>query len=267
MEEKTALITGGTSGIGLATARLFLSRGMRVAIAGRDEGRGQEALRMLAQERPLGGAAEMASEKGGALAYGEARYFSVDVRKSDECRNLAQRVADEFGRIDVLVNSAGVYMEQGAADLTEEDYAYVMDTNLKGTMFMTRYALPFLRRTKGTVVNVSSDAGLHGNYLCSLYCASKGAVTLYTRAVAREEAAFGVRVNCVCPADILTPLTEGQLAAVPDREAALREMAAVYPMERVGTAEEAAAVIAFLSSPAASYVTGAAWNIDGGLLA
>ena len=151
MEEKTALITGGTSGIGLATARLFLSRGMRVAIAGRDEGRGQEALRILAQERRLGDVEEVTSEKGSALACGEARYFSVDVRTSDECCNLVQRVADAFGRIDVLVNSAGVYMEQGAADLTEEDYAHVMDTNLKGTMFMTRYALPFLRRRRLTL--------------------------------------------------------------------------------------------------------------------
>ena len=289
---RTALITGGTSGIGLSTARFFLSQGMRVAVVGRDEGRGQAALSSLEKRAPLpcvawprqvGGASspmdgaaigtpcamaggEVPPTKGEDL-WGEAHYFAADVREADDCRTLVRDVAEAFGRIDVLVNAAGVYMEQAAEALTEEDYARVMDTNLKGTMFMTRYALPFLRQTKGAVVNVSSDAGLHGNYLCSLYCASKGAVTLYTRAVAREAAAFGVRVNCVCPADILTPLTETQLAAFPDRSVAMEEMAAVYPLRRIGTPEEAAAVIAFLASPAASYVTGAAWTIDGGRLA
>lgn len=293
MNVRTALITGGTSGIGLATARFFLAQGMRVAVAGRDEGRGHAALSALKTRVPLDGAAKVPRKEDGALSaddgaaegkscpgadsggapdvladlWGEAHYFAADVREADACRTLVRDVAGAFGRLDVLVNAAGVYMEQAADALTEEDYARVMDTNLKGTMFMTRHALPFLRETKGAVVNVSSDAGLHGNYLCSLYCASKGAVTLYTRAVAREAAAFGVRVNCVCPADILTPLTEAQLAAFPDRRAVLREMASVYPLHRIGTPEEVAAVIAFLASPAASYVTGAAWTIDGGLLA
>lgn len=255
MKGKTALITGGTSGIGLAAARLFLAQGMNVAIAGRSAARGEEARRALLENVSAGQGA------------GRVQYFSADVRSPAACRKLVKDTVDTFGGIEVLVNSAGGYLEQAADELTEEDYAHLMDTNLKGTMFMTCFALPFLRRMKGAVVNVSSDAGLHGNYLCSLYCASKGAVTLYTRSVAREVAADGVRVNCVCPGDIMTPLTEAQLAASPDRNAALGAMASVYPLGRIGTAEEAAAVIAFLASSAASYVTGAVWSVDGGLMA
>ena len=124
-----------------------------------------------------------------------------------------------------------------------------------------------LRRFKGNIVNVSSDAGLHGNYGCSLYCASKGAVTLYTKAVALEAGPYGVRVNCVCPGDILTPLTEKQLENEPSREDALNEMASVYPLGKIGTVEQAAAVVVFLASEEAGFVTGAAWSVDGGITA
>ena len=132
---------------------------------------------------------------------------------------------------------------------------------------MSKYALPLLKKQKGNIVNVSSDAGLHGNFGCSLYCASKGAVTLYTRALALEAAPYGVRVNCICPGDIMTPLTEKQIENEPSKEEALREMASVYPIGRIGTAEEAAEVIVFLASAEAAFVTGAAWSVDGGITA
>ena len=144
-----------------------------------------------------------------------------------------------MGRLDVLVNSAGIYREESAESLSETSYAEIMDTNVKGIMFMTRAALPFLRETKGNIINVASDAGLHGNYLCSLYCASKGAVILYTRALAIETASFGVRVNAIAPGDILTPLTERQLKNAPSLEEGISTMASVYPMGRIGTAEAA----------------------------
>ncbi len=253
MKDRIVLISGGTSGIGLAAARIFLSRGMKVALAGRNESKGRAAIQTL-DTRHSG---EMFREK--------AKYFMTDVSQPEGCERLVQDTIARFGRIDVLVNSAGVYFEQAAEDLTEEDYARVMDVNLKGTMFLTKYALPYLKESRGNIVNVSSDAGLRGNFLCSLYCASKGAVTLYTKALAIELAPFGIRVNCVCPGDILTPMTEAQLQGASSREDALKAMESVYPMQRIGTAEEAAAVIAFLASSAASFVTGAAWSVDGGL--
>jgi len=251
MMGKRVLVTGGTSGIGLAAARMFLARGARVVVAGRSAKRGESALASLA-----------------SMERCRAEFFSADVASAAGCRNLVEASAEWLGGIDVLVNSAGIYLERPIEDMTEELFDEVMAVNVKGTYFMCRYAVPELRSKKGaSIVNVSSDAGVHGNYGCTAYSASKGAVTMLTRSLALELASFGVRVNCVCPGDILTPLTEAQLALGGNREKMLREMQSVYPLGRIGTAEEAAAVIFFLASPAASFVTGAAWGVDGGITA
>lgn len=249
--ERVVLLTGGTSGIGLAAARLFLGAGCSVALAGRSAQRGAAALASLA---------DLAEE-------GKAAFFAADIRQPAEAKRLVSEVLTHLGRLDVLVNAAGVYMERSLEDMTEEDYSRIMDTNVKGMFFVTQAALAPLRESRGNIVNISSDAGLKGNFLCTLYCASKGAVVLFTKSLALELAPFGVRVNCVCPGDLATPLTEAQFAAAPDPAAARREMAGVYPLGRIGTAEEAASVIFFLASAQAAFVTGAAWSVDGGLTA
>ena len=251
MTNRRALVTGGTSGIGLAAARMMLERGARVAVAGRSEERGRKALESLPWELRR-----------------RAKFFSADVARVADCHRLTEHAVAWLGGMDVLVNSAGIYLEQPVEDMTEELFDEVMAVNVKGTYFMCRYAVPELRKQEGaSIVNVSSDAGIHGNFGCTAYSASKGAVTLFTRSLALELASLGVRVNCVCPGDIMTPLTERQLAEEGTGEDALREMQSVYPLGRIGRAEEAASVIVFLASPAASFVTGAAWSVDGGITA
>ncbi len=249
--ERVVVLTGGTSGIGLATARFFLQANYKVALIGRSTERGEAAINSL-----------------GALAVGgRAAFFAGDIRRAKEAKQLVCAACTHFSRLDVLVNSAGIYLERALEDLTEDMYDDVMDTNVKGMFFVTKAAITPLKESRGNIINVSSDAGLHGNYLCTAYCASKGAVTLFTKALALELAPFGVRVNCVCPGDVLTPMTKAQLQEYPDTDEALRQMAGVYPLGRIATAEEVAAIIFFLASNHASFVTGAAWSIDGGLSA
>lgn len=242
------LISGGTSGIGLDAASKFLQdEETRVVIMGRSEKRGSEALRTLGSDRVL--------------------FVQGDVKNPADCQRVVRETEKMFGRLDVLVNSAGIYLEKAIEDTTPEELADVLDTNVKGTYFLSQAAMPLLKQSRGNIVNVASDAGLHGNYFCTAYCASKGAVVLFTRALALETAAFGVRVNAIAPGDIRTPMTQEQLRASGDPQAAEREMAAVYPLGRIGEVGEASSVIVFLASNEAAFVTGAVWNVDGGLTA
>lgn len=244
------LITGGTSGIGKRSAELFLQRGCQVAVLGRNRKKGQQT------------AAELGTEYG----QGKIIYIEGDVAKTMDCAMAVQEAVQWGGSLDMLVNSAGRYFERALEDVDEQAFDAMLGINLKGTVFMTKYAVMQMKKQGGgSIVNVSSDAGLHGNMLCSTYCASKGAVNMFTKAMALELGPYGIRINAVCPGDVLTPLTEVQLEQYPDRQSALREMASVYPLGRIATDSEVAEVICFLASERASFVTGALWSVDGGL--
>ena len=247
---KVAIVTGGTSGIGLKTAITLLQSGASVAIIGRQEEKGQAVLKELGM-------------------YGsKVCFIQGDISKTQDCQSVINQVVDKFSRLDIVINSAGIYMEKAISDVEEDEFDYMMNINIKGTYFMCKYALPYLRQTGGgAIVNISSDAGINGNCLCTTYCASKGAVTTFTKALALETIHYGIRVNCVCPGDVDTPMLQEQLTGIDNPEEYLRDMASLYPIGRIAQPQEIANVICFLASDEASFVNGAVWTVDGGLTA
>ena len=248
--KKVAVITGGTTGIGFATAAMLAKGGAGVVVVGRNESKGQKA---LAQLKPMSK---------------NAVFIAADISKTSACRQVVKETVSRLGRLDILVNSAGVYLDGPIQSVSEEDYHYVMDINVKGTFFMCQTVLPEIRNSGGgAIVNVSSDSGIMGNTGCSLYCTSKGAVTIFTKALAVDVAKENIRVNCVCPGDVLTPMFDKETARSDNPQDYLEKMQRQYPVGRVGTPEEVAATICFLASEVAPFVVGAAWSIDGGLTA
>lgn len=250
---KTVLITGGSSGIGLECARLFLSLGARVCITGRLQPKLDAAVREL---RP---------EPGTLLT------LPGDVCLPEDCRMMVEKTAEAWGSLDVVINSAGVWLEGPAENVQPEDWDRVMDTNLKGTFFICRYAIPCLEKARGCIVNISSDSGLVGNDSAAVYCASKGGVTLLTKSLAVELARKNIRVNAVCPGDVDTPMLQKAQAESGEEAESYREgLLSVYP-ERPGRRftlpEEVARCVVFLASPEIEAVTGACLPVDFGLTA
>jgi NAD(P)-dependent dehydrogenase (short-subunit alcohol dehydrogenase family) len=247
-----ALITGAASGIGLATAERLARDGVRIALADIDE---------PALERAVAGV-------GGE---GQAAGIVADVRSVADCERAVAEAVGRFGRLDILVNCAGVWTEGPTDTMTEADWDRVVDVNLKGTFFMCRHAIPPLDASGGCIVNVSSDAGLWGNREAAIYCASKGGVTVLTKALAVELAPRGVRVNAVCPGDVDSPMIRYQAETFGggDPEGYLAGLLAAYPQRppRFIHPVEVAELITFLVSDRAAPITGAAISIDFGLTA
>ena len=249
LKEKVAVVTGGTSGIGLITASLFLKSGAKVVVVGRSVDKGHETLKRLEH-------------------FEEALCFvQGDVSRPGECQAVVDQAVTRFGKVDILINSAGQYQEKAISNVSEDDYDTIMDVNVKGSFFMCKAALPELRKAGGgAIVNLASDAGINGNLLCTAYCAAKGAIVTFTKALALECAPYGIRVNSVCPGDVETPMFEQQLT-IKGVTHDLRAIHDQYPLGRIAKPHEVAHVICFLASDAASFVTGAAWSVDGGLTA
>ncbi len=233
------IISGGTSGIGLATAGLLSARGDRTVLLGRDIEKGK--------------AAE-------ALVPGSV-FISCDVTKTEDVERAVSEAA-KAGKVTGLVISAGIYGEMLLENTTDADIEKFFSVNVYGAMKLARAVIPHMRGAKGSIVTVASDAALQGNVQCSLYGATKAALLGFTKSLALELAVEGIRANAVCPGDVDTPLLEKQLATYGGTR---EEMADWYPLGRIGKAEEVAEVIAFLLSEKSSFITGTAIPVDGGL--
>ena len=250
LKHKVALITGATSGIGEATAILFAQEGAKVTITGRNEKRGHAVVERIVKEG------------------GKAIFIRADVRKAEECRHAVKETLRAFDRLDILFNNAGVFYPHTTLDCTEEEWDLQMDVNLKGTFLMAKAALPgMVEQGRGVIINNSSGWGIAGGDAAVAYCASKGGVVLLTKAMAIDHGRQGIRVNCLCPGDVDTPMLsedarrrglkwEDYLAGCADR-----------PLGRIGTADEIAKAALFLASDNSSFMTGAALVVDGGGIA
>lgn len=235
---KVTLITGATAGIGMATARLFAERGATLLLTGRNAAAGEA----LAKELGAG-------------------FLPVDVTAPGAAGRLVDWAAQTHGRLDVLVNNAGILFQGDAQACTDEEWDLTLAVNVTSVFRLSRAAIPLMaRHGGGAIINVSSDWGLVAATQAVAYGTSKGAVVQLTRSMAADHARQGIRVNAVCPGDTDTAMLRREAAS----EARLREMAEAIPLGRLGQPRDVAAAIAFLASDDASFITGAMLPVDGG---
>lgn len=242
-QQKVVVITGAGSGIGAGAAQRFAREGASVVLVGRTP----EKLEKIAAQLPQG----------------KHLVVPCDVSKADEVENLAQRVVEEYGRVDVLVNNAGIIVQGRIHEIKLSDWETLMATDLNGVFYCTHYLMPELLKSKGNVVNISSVSGLGGDWGMSVYNAAKGAITNFTRALAMDYGADGVRVNAICPGFTFTDLTE----EMKENEPLLKKFYERIPLKRAGEPEDIADAIAFIASDDARYITGVNLPVDGGLTA
>ncbi len=240
--DKVALITGASRGIGRATARLFAEHGAHVAI---NYQRDHDAAQSLATVvRGLGGRAEV---------------FKVDIADSAAVDCMVADVVRQFGQLDILVNNAGIWKDGPIATITDNQIDEMIDINLKSLFYCCRAAVPHLKKTHGSIINIASTAGQRGEAFHSHYAATKGATISFTKSLAPELIADGIRVNCVAPGWVSTDMSHDALSA-PDAHRYLD----LIPMGRAGTADEIAGAIVFLASDWATFITGEILNVNGG---
>ena len=247
LEGKVALISGGARGQGAAEAKLFAGEGAKVVFGDILDDLGKQVEAEIHE------------------AGGEALYIHLDVTNAADWASAVEAAVSRYGRLDVLVNNAGITIRKNVEDTTEEDWDRIMAINAKGVFLGTKQAIPAMRESGGgSIVNISSTAGLVGSpYSGASYAATKGAVRLFTKATAIQYAKEGIRCNSVHPGLLETPMTQDMLADAAHREKRTQRI----PLGRVGTAEDVAYGVLYLASDESSFVTGSELVIDGGATA
>jgi dihydroanticapsin dehydrogenase len=238
---KIALVTGGSRGIGFATAKILSENGATVVITAKD----QERLEKSTLEIP------------------NAVGIAADIRKRNEVKNVVNKTIEKFGKLDILVNNAGIFPKiKLLHEIDEDEWNEVLDVNLTGQFRFTKEAIPHLKKTGGSIINISSDAGLkaYQGFNVDAYTASKAALVLLTKCWALEYAEYKIRVNCICPGVVDTDMTKPFMKTQKDREF----MNSEHPIGRIGQPEEVAKAVMYFVSDDASWITGAILAVDGG---
>jgi len=247
---KRALITGGASGIGRATALLFAREGAAVSVVDVDQANGQAVVRTIVE--------------GG----GRAVFLRCDVTQAEDCQRVVQQTVGELGGLDILFNNAGIIRRASVVETTEEEWDRVMAVNVKSVFLLSKYAIPVMAQAGGgVVINTASGWGLVGGRKAAAYCASKGAVVLLTKAMALDHCEQNIRVNCICPGDTDTPMLRDEARQLGESEEDFLTEAAQRPLQRIGKPEDIAQAALYLASDASSFVTGTSLVVDGGGLA
>ena len=247
LDGKVAIITGAAKGIGLGCARVLGAAGAAIAAIDIDEPALQQATQHLRDNRV------------------SVEAYCANVSSKEAVDGAIQAIGVRFGRIDVVVNNAGVHDSKGVEAASEGDWDRIISTNLNSIYLVTKAALPHLKVTHGNIVNMGSMVGLVGQGSAGAYSATKGAIVALTKNMALDFASSGIRVNCVCPGWVETPLVNLWFAAQPDESAARNYINSVHPLGRIASPDEIGQAVLFLAAPLGSFVTGVALPVDGGV--
>lgn len=246
LEGKVAIITGGTKGIGAACTRLFLKKGARIVFTSRKQ---QEGVLLERELRAEGF---------------EATYVSCDVSCASDIEHVIDRTIALYGELHILVNNAATHISKLVHEYTLEDFDTLVYTNLRNYFLHAKYAVPHLRQTKGSIVNIGSSTGKVGQYAGSLYAATKGGIIAFTKSAALDYARVPIRVNAILPAYVDTPLLRQWIDQQPNPKEVAEQLGSMHAQGRISSAMEIAAIAAFLASDEASTMTGAIVDADGG---
>lgn len=251
-QDKVVVITGGTSGIGLAVATLFLKEGAKVILAARNEKRGRAVCSQLAEE-----------------VSPACSFIPCDVSSQEQVRDLFDQVGEQYGRVDVLHNNAGVSVGSDLENTTVHQWDQTLGVNLKGAFLCSQKALPLLKKSSaGAIVNTISELGLVATRGCLAYLCSKGGLLQLTRGMAVELAPYGIRVNAICPAGTESEMFYNDMKTHEGGyEKSVKALAATYPLGRIAVPMDIAPAVLFLASEEASFITGTYLVLDGGFTA
>ena len=247
LKDKVAIVTGSSKGIGEGIAKVFTEEGAKVAVICRTEEAGTEMADRL-------GAKE-----------GRAIFIRTDVTVERDIELMIGKTVETFGKLDILVNNAGYHLSKNVEVTSIDEWQFIQNTNLRSTFLCSKNAIPHLRKTKGSIINISSMVGLVGQPNAGAYSATKGGQIAMTKGMAIDFAPDGIRVNVICPGWIQTPLVEDWFGQQDDPDASREYIYSQHPLGRIGTIDECGTVAAFLASDEASFVTGAAIPVDGGV--